>query len=112
MSDKIDIAPDQVITSGGLLTTEADEATAALAPMFDSAEPAQNGNPGFETGAKLVALASLLKTELTDSITDLATAGQNIVTAANQLQNMDAGNATGISRIATALNGLGRPSES
>ena len=77
--------------------------------MFDSAKPASDGNPGFATGPELVAFAESLRTEIDGSITDLVTMGQQIVAAARTLHTTDVDNAIGISRIATALNGLGAP---
>lgn len=66
-----------------------------------------------------MALAESLKREMDSTITILAGTGSAIVSSAQALynadiaptpgMNIDADNATGISRIATALNGLGKP---
>lgn len=90
---------------------------AALVPLFDSAQPAASGNPGFVAGPKLVVLADGLKREMESTITRLAGTGNSIVSSAQAMynadnthgMNIDAENAEGVSRVATALNGLGKP---
>ncbi|MEV6561516.1 type VII secretion target [Nocardia sp. NPDC051756] len=109
MTDEINIAPGEVKQSGSTISTEATEARTALKAMFDSAQPAADGNKGFASGPALVTYSNGLKTEMEGTITDLETTGQKIVAAAETLQGMDVDNATGISRVATALNGLGKP---
>lgn len=108
MGDGIDIEPDEVKTSGGTMKTEASEARSALTALFDSAQPAASGNKGFTTGPKLTALATLLKGELNDTIDELETTGGNIVASAQGVSATDDDTAEGASRIATALNGLGK----
>ncbi|MEU7214796.1 hypothetical protein [Nocardia iowensis] len=107
--DEIVIKPEHVHSSGGAIETEAREARAALGPLFDSAQPAADGNKGFATGPKLVAYANSMKAEVEGTINEFATTAQQIVAAAQSMQAMDVDNATGVSRIATALNGLGQP---
>jgi hypothetical protein len=85
--------------------------------LFDSALPAASGNPGFVTEPRLVALADALKREMESTVTILAGTGSSIVSSAQAMYNADTSmewtstptNATGISRIATALTGLGKP---
>ena len=48
---------------------------------------------------------------LTSTITELETIGTSIVPAAQTMSSTDQAAATGTSRIATALNGLGKPPE-
>lgn len=50
MSDRIDIAPAEVQHAGDVVSTQVQEARAALIGPFDSARPAALGNPGFATG--------------------------------------------------------------
>lgn len=115
--DYVQIAPIEVKNAGGAVEAEAAVARAALVPLFDSAQPAASGNPGFVTGPKLVALADALKREMESTITRLAGTGNAIVSSAIAMYNADnthgidadADNATGLSRVATALNGLGKP---
>jgi hypothetical protein len=109
VGDEINIAPDQVKGSGGTIHTDAEEARTALGPLFDSAQPAADGNPGFAAGAKLVTYAASLRKELAGTITELETTGKNIVASAQTMSATDQQTATGASRIATALNGLGKP---
>lgn len=117
--DGVEIRPHEVKTAGSTIEAEAAAARAAIVPLFDSAQPAAAGNPGFTTGQKLVALAASLEREMESTITILAGTGSSIVSSAQALynadttyhMNIDADNATGISRIATALNGLGKPPE-
>lgn len=109
--DEIAIDPEQVHVSGALIDGEAGEARTALSPMFDSAQPAADGNKGFAAGPELVTYAALLKTEMEDTIAQLASAGQQIVNAAQSMRTMDTDNTTGFNRIVTALNGLGKPPE-
>ncbi|MDP7703698.1 MULTISPECIES: hypothetical protein [unclassified Mycobacterium] len=119
MSDGVQIEPSEVKNAGKTIETESAQARGALVPLFDSARPAASGNLGFATGAKLVALADLLKREMDSTITILDGTGHAIVSSAQALynadnthgMNIDTDNATGISRIATALNGLGKPPE-
>lgn len=115
--DFVQIAPTEVKNAGSTLETEAATARAALVPLFDSAQPAASGNPGFVTGPQLVALADSLKREMESTITRLAGTGSAIVSSAQAMydadntrgMNIDADNAAGLSRVATALNGLGQP---
>ncbi|OBF17208.1 hypothetical protein A5725_24635 [Mycobacterium kubicae] len=115
--DFVQIAPAEVKNAGRTIESEAAAARAALVPLFDSAQPAASGNPGFVTGPKLVALADGLKREMESTITRLAGTGSAIVCSAQAIynadnthgMNIDSENADGISRIATALNGLGKP---
>ncbi|MGV9677074.1 hypothetical protein ACWDSJ_17495 [Nocardia sp. NPDC003482] len=107
--DEINIEPDRVGGSGTMIHTEAGTARTALDPLFDSAQPAADGNKGFATGAVLVKYAASLRGEIEDTITELETAGERIVSAAQTLHGMDVDNTTGFNRIATALNGLGKP---
>lgn len=106
--DEIRIAPDQVASAGSMVTTEAAEARAAIAPLFDSAEPAAVGNRGFATGPKLVAFSDSVRSDFVSTIDELEATGNKIVTAAQSHQATEVDNAEGISRVATALNGLGR----
>ena len=115
--DEVRIAPHEVKNAGSTIENEAAQARAALVPLFDSAQPAATGNPGFVVGPTLVALADSFKREMDSTITVLARAGRTIVSSAQGLHSadtthgmdIDADNATGVSRVATALNGLGKP---
>lgn len=113
--DYVQIAPIEVRNAGSTIEAEAAVARAALIPLFDSAEPAASGNPGLVTGPKLVAFADSLRRDMESTITRLAGTGNAIVTSAQAVYNadnthgIDADDATGLSRVATALNGLGKP---
>ncbi|MGC4961702.1 type VII secretion target [Gordonia sp. DT218] len=107
MSDRITIDPGAVRNAGAAIDAEAGEATAALTALFDSAHPAAEGNVGFATGAKLIAFADDLRSELDATISELSTTAHKIANGATQLERTDADTAEGISRIATALSGLG-----
>lgn len=115
--DYVQIAPNEVKNAGSSIESEAATAWAALVPLFDSAQPAASGNPGFVTGPKLVALADALEREMESTITRLAGTGNAIVSSAKAMYyadnthgiDADTDDATGLSRVATALNGLGKP---
>lgn len=107
MADEIVIKPEHVKTAGSTVATEAGEARAAVALLFDSAGAAAMGNRGFATGPKLVAYNDDLQTDFTTAVSDLEATGNEIVRSAQLMQVMDAENAEGLSRVATALNGLG-----
>ncbi|WP_067684254.1 hypothetical protein [Nocardia miyunensis] len=107
--DEVDIEPGRVGSSGTVIHTEAGTARTALNPLFDSAQPAADGNKGFATGTVLIKYATSLRDEIEDTITNLETAGERIVSAAQIMHGMDADNTTGFNRIVTALNGLSKP---
>lgn len=107
--DRINILPGEVATAGGVVTTEAGEASAAIGPLFDSAHPAALGNPGFSTGPVLVRYCDELRDDFETTVRELDALGREIVLAAQAHQATDAENADGLSRVASALNGLGLP---
>ena len=107
MTDRIDINPSGVKNAGAIIENEAGEARAGLLALFDSAQPAADGNDGFATGPALVAFANSMRSELDSTINELLSTGQLIVAAANRIESTDDATAEGISRIATSLNGLG-----
>ncbi|QKT07059.1 hypothetical protein HUN08_07505 [Gordonia sp. X0973] len=108
MTDRIEIRPTEVKNAGGTVNTEASEARGALAGLFDSAEPAAAGNPGFAAGPKLVAFNTLMKGEISSTIDDLSATADAIVASVEAIEQTDGQTAEGISRIASALNGLGK----
>lgn len=87
--DYAQIAPNEVKNAGSTIETEAAAARAALVPLFDSAQPAASGNPGFVAGPKLVVLADGLKREMESTITRLAGTGNSIVSSAQAMYNAD-----------------------
>ncbi|MGK2881685.1 MAG: hypothetical protein ACSLE6_13135 [Mycobacterium sp.] len=89
MTDRLDIERDGVTSAGSMMSTEADEATLVLPPLFDSAHPGAAGNAGFATGAKVIAFAELLRRQVESAITELATTGNSIVTSAQMVQIME-----------------------
>ena len=108
MTDRrIDINPSGVKNAGAIIENEAGEARTGLIALFDSAQPAADGNDGFATGPALVAFANSMRSELDSTINELQSTGQRIVSAANRIESTDDATAEGISRIATSLNGLG-----
>ena len=108
-NDDINIAPDAVKSSGQRLNGLASEAKAQTATYFTSQATAAQGNPGFASGPELVSYANTLHTQMNAAIDDLATNGQKIVTAAQNVQSADASSAEGFNREAAALNGLSKP---
>ncbi|MCG5432532.1 hypothetical protein LV457_09535 [Mycobacterium sp. MYCO198283] len=105
--DEIRITPEQVASAGSTVAAEAEEARSAVAPLFDSAEAAAAGNRDFATGPKLVACNDDLRAHFASTVDELQQTGDKIVAAAQAHQATEVDNAEGISRIATALNGLG-----
>ncbi|MBY8857668.1 hypothetical protein K7711_14375 [Nocardia sp. CA2R105] len=108
-SDETNITPHEVASAGASIDTVAGEAHTVLREMLGSAQPASSGNPGFATGPQLAAFVKSMRTEIDDTITDLATAAHRIVGAAQALHTIDVDNAIGISRIASGLDSLDGP---
>ncbi|MDL9947995.1 type VII secretion target [Gordonia sp. ABSL11-1] len=107
MTDRITIDPASVRATGSRVDAEAGEARAALTGLFDSARPAADGNPGFATGPHLTAFARSLRSELETTIDDLSDTAHNVVNGAKTIERTDGDTAEGLSRLVTALNGLG-----
>lgn len=107
-SDDIDIAPDTVKNSGQQLGDLAAKAKSQTGTLFSSQAAAARGNPGFTAGPQLVTYANTLHTQMDALIDDMATNGQKIVTAAQNVQNADTSSTEGFNRELASLNGLSR----
>ena len=105
-SDDIDITPDAVKASGQRLGDLAAKAKAQTGTLFTSQAAAAKGNPGFASGPELVTYANTLHTQMDALVDDMATNGQKIVTAAQNVQNADTSSTEGFNRELASLNGL------